>query len=243
MKSSDRLRDRAGLAILVDPASTAPPTAATLAGRAATEGIGAFLVGGSYATAAAAAAVAQAIKAAAPGIPVVQFPASANQLVPDVDAVLLLTLVSGRNPQYLIEEHVRAVAFFDAHPHIPTISTAYLLIDGGAVTSVESVSQTRPLPANKPELVRAHVRAAMLIGMQAVYLDAGSGARRAVSPSVIRAVRATTDGLLFVGGGMRSAAAVRAARSAGADYVVVGTRLESRAGLERIRELAVAARP
>lgn len=238
-----RLRDRAGLAILVDPASTTAHDAERLAERAAGEGVGALLVGGSYAAEAGAGAVARALRRGAPGVPVLQFPAGAAQLVPDVDAVLLLSLVSGRNAQYLIEEHVRAVSFFDAHPHIPAISTAYCLIDGGAVTTVEAVSQTRPLPATKPELVRAHVRAAMLIGMQAVYLDAGSGARMAVAPALIEAARATTDGLLFVGGGLRTAADVRAARSAGADYVVVGTYVEARGGPDRVHDLAQAARP
>ena len=78
----------------------------------------------------------------------------ASQLDAGVDAVLLLSLVSGRNAQYLIEEHVRAVPFFERHPEVQAISTAYCLVDGGHVTSVESVSQTRPLPADKPEVDR-----------------------------------------------------------------------------------------
>src|SRR5256885_8882004 len=94
------------------------------------------------------------------------------QLTDDVDLVLFLSLVSGRNAQYLIEEHVRAVPFLKRHP-VPTLSTGYILIDGGRVTSVEAVSQTRPLPADKPELVAAHATAARLIGMRAIYLEAG----------------------------------------------------------------------
>src|SRR5688500_144950 len=113
--------------------------------------------------------------------------------------------------------------------------------DGGELTAVKAVIQTRPLPAGKPELVTAHVRAAMLVGMAATYLDAGSGARRPVSPALIRAARAATRGPLFVGGGVRSADAVRAARDAGADFVVVGT-LAERQGGPAVRELARAAR-
>jgi len=91
------------------------------------------------------------------------------------------------------------------------------------------VSQTRPLPADKPELARAHATAARLIGMQAIYLDAGSGAPRPVSAEVIRACREGVPGLtLFVGGGIRTPEQVRAARRAGADFVVVGTALEER---------------
>ncbi|GAC1478550.1 MAG: hypothetical protein NVS1B4_22390 [Gemmatimonadaceae bacterium] len=182
-----------------------------------------------------------ALREGAGAVPIVQFPAGAAQLVPEVDAILLLSLVSGRNAQYLIEEHVRAVPFISRHPHIEIISTAYVLIDGGRVTSAEAVSQSRPLPGDKPEMVGAHVRAGALIGMRATYLDAGSGADRPVAPSLIRAARAATSGPLLVGGGVRDADGVRAARDAGADYVVVGTLLE-REGLRAVRQLASAAR-
>jgi putative glycerol-1-phosphate prenyltransferase len=111
---------------------------------------------------------------------------------------------------------------------VPTLSTGYILIDGGRVTSVEAVSQTRPLPADKPELAAAHALAGRLIGMGAIYLDAGSGAREPVAPGVIAAVRAAVPSPtpLFVGGGIRSPREAEAARRAGADFVVVGTVLE-----------------
>jgi putative glycerol-1-phosphate prenyltransferase len=229
-----------GLAILVDPQRTAPSAAEELARRASGEGVRALLLGNSFGDDAGTRDVARALRRGSDGVPIVQFPGAASQLVADVDAVLLLSLVSGRNAQYLIEEHVRAVPFFDRHPEIEVISTAYCLVDGGIVTTVESVSQTRPLPSDKPELVAAHVRAAMLIGMRAVYLDAGSGARMPVSASLISAARRHTPGILIVGGGVRDAASVRAARDAGADLVVVGTLLE-RHGAFPVRELALAA--
>jgi geranylgeranylglyceryl phosphate synthase family protein len=236
-----RLSANGGLAVLIDPNRTPPDEAEQLASRAAEDGVAALLVGTSYADEGNVGVVARAMKRGAPSVPLLEFPGAASHLVPDVDAVLLLSLVSGRNAQYLIEEHVRAVPFFERHPDVEPISTAYLLIDGGEVTSVEAVSQTRPLPAGKPELVAAHVRAAMLVGMAATYLDAGSGARRPVSPILVRAARAATRGPLFVGGGVRTADAVRAARDAGADFVVVGTLLE-RQGAPAVRELALAAR-
>jgi len=186
-------------------------------------------------------AVARAIKRGAPDVPLLQFPATASQLTHEVDAVLFLSLVSGRNPQYLIEEHVRAVPFLEAHPEVEFISTAYCLVDGGRVTSVEAVSQTRPLPADKPELVAAHVRAAHVIGMRATYLDAGSGAARPVHPALVEAARGAARGPLFVGGGVCHAGGVRAARDAGADVVVVGTLFEN-TGARAVRELALAAR-
>jgi geranylgeranylglyceryl phosphate synthase family protein len=229
-----------GLAILVDPARSSARDAEEAARRASGEGARALLLGNSFGDDSRTLEVARALRRGGDGLPVLQFPATAAQLVPEVDAVLLLSLVSGRNPQYLIEEHVRAVPFFERHPEIAVLSTAYCLVDGGQVTSVESVSQTRPLPADKPELVGAHVRAAMLIGMQAVYLDAGSGAPRCVGSSLIGAARRATSGTLFVGGGVRDAEAVRAARQAGADYVVVGTMLE-RGGSRVVRARAEAA--
>lgn len=229
-----------GLGILVDPGRTTPAEARGLAERAAGEGACAILLGNSFGDDGRLREVAEALKAGAGSVPLLQFPATASQLVPCVDAVLLLSLVSGRNAQYLIEEHVRAVPFFARHPEIEVISTAYCLVDGGHVTSVEAVSQTRPLPADKPELVDAHLRAAAMIGMRAAYLDAGSGARRPVAPPLIRAARAATSGPLFVGGGIRTAADVRAAREAGAEYVIVGTLFE-REGARGVRELAMAA--
>ena len=231
-----------GLAILVDPARTTPGSAYSLARRAVEEGAALLLVGNSFGDDAVTAEVARALRGAAAGaIPVVQFPAAASQLVADVDAVLLLSLVTGRNPQYLIEEHVRSVPFFRRHPEVVAISTAYCLVDGGRVTTVEAVSQSRPLPADKPDLLAAHVEAAMRIGMEATYVDAGSGATRPVSTELVRAARAYARGPLFVGGGIVDADGVRRARDAGADYVVVGSAFE----LEHersVRDLAHAAR-
>ena len=230
-----------GLAVLVDPERTAPGSAEELARKAMGEGVATLLLGNSFGDWEQASDVAAALRRGAPDLPLLQFPATASQLMAGVDAILFLSLVSGRNPQYLIEEHVRAVPFLERHPEIAVISTAYVLIDGGCVTSVESVSQTRPLPADKPELVSAHVRAAMLIGMRAVYLDAGSGARVPVCSALIRAARASTNAPMFVGGGVRGVEEVRSARGAGADFVVVGTLFE-RGGARDVRELALAAR-
>ena len=236
----ERLRKRApGLCVLVDPERTAPDEAATLARSAESDGVMALLIGTSYDGAARTGEVAAAIKRAS-ALPLLLFPGSAAQLVPDVDAVLLLSLVSGRNPQYLIEEHVRAVPFFQRHS-VPAISTAYILVDGGRVTAVEAVSQTRPLPADKPEIAAAHAIAGSMIGMAAVYLDAGSGAASPVSPAVIRAVRRAVQLPIFVGGGMRTPEQVCDARAAGADFVVVGNAIED-GGPGAIRELVAAIR-
>ena len=225
---TDLLARRPGLLVLIDPGCTTPDQAAGLARTVLQAGAAGLLIGGSFDGGGETHRVAAAVRGAAPGLPVALFPGSAMQLTDQVDLILFLSLVSGRNAQYLIEEHVRAVPFLQRHP-VATLSTAYILIDGGRVTSVEAVSQTRPLPADKPELAAAHTRAARLIGMQAVYLDAGSGAEHPVPPAVIAACRAALADAgvpVFVGGGIRSPDAVGAARRAGADFVVIGTALE-----------------
>ena len=221
----ERLRERSpGLCVLVDPERTSAADAARLAASAEKDGASAMLIGTSFDGSDGTSRVAAAIRKAC-RLPLLLFPGSAAQLVPGVDAVLLLSLVSGRNPQYLIEEHVRAVPFFRRHP-VPTISTAYILVDGGRITAVESVSQTRPLPADKPEIAVAHAVAAQMIGMAAVYLDAGSGAATPVAPALIRAVRQAVRLALFVGGGMKTPEQVCDAKTAGADLIVVGSAIE-----------------
>lgn len=241
MTVAESLQRGGGLAVLVDPGRITVKRAGRLASRAAADGVRALLLGTSFGGEAELRPVARALRDGAPELPLLLFPATAAQLVPEVSAILLLSLVSGRNAQYLIDEHVRAVPFFLRYPEVETISTAYCLIDGGRITSVEAVSQTRPLPADKPELVEAHVHAAMRIGMRAVYLEAGSGASRAVAPALVRAARGATAGPLFVGGGIRGPDDVRRAREAGADLVVVGTAVERGGGEGLVRELAAAA--
>ena len=231
-----------GLLVLVDPARTEATVAADLARAAQAAGGAGMLIGSSFDGAAQTHLVARAIRDAAPGFPLALFPGSAMQLTDQVDLVLFLSLISGRNPQYLIEEHVRAVPFLQRHP-VATLSTAYILIDGGRVTSVEAVSQTRPLPSDKPELAAAHATAARLIGMQAVYLDAGSGAARPVPEDVIRACRAAVpDRPLFVGGGIKSPAQAKAARAGGADFIVIGTVAEGDGIAGDLRAFVEAAR-
>jgi phosphoglycerol geranylgeranyltransferase len=235
-----RLRERSpGLCVLVDPERTPLQEAERVAASAEREGVAALLIGTSFDGSDRTSAIAAAIRRRC-RLPLLLFPGSAGQLVPDVDAVLLLSLVSGRNPQYLIEEHVRAVPFFRRHP-VPAISTAYILVDGGRITAVESVSQTRPLPADKPEIAVAHAVAGSMIGMAAVYLDAGSGAAVPVAPALIRAVRQAVALPLFVGGGMKTPEQVCDAARAGADFIIVGTAVEG-GGAAAIHELVAALR-
>lgn len=158
--------------------------------------------------------------------PVIIFPGSISQLADNADALLLLSLVSGRNPDYLIGNQVQA-AFSIEKSGIEYISTAYILIDGGKRSSVEYVSNTIPIPGDKPDLAAATALAAKMIGMKAVYLEAGSGAINPVSEKIINAVKQNVKLPLIVGGGLRSLQSIEKAFNAGADIAVVGTAVES----------------
>jgi putative glycerol-1-phosphate prenyltransferase len=157
--------------------------------------------------------------------PVVLFPGSPAQLSRHADAVLFLSLISGRNPELLIGHHVTAAPTIRTLG-IEAIPTGYMLIDGGRPTTVSYVSQTLPIPQDKPGIAAATAIAGELLGLRTVYMDTGSGAIRTVSPEMIAAVRKSVDLPIIIGGGIRDAATARALADAGADVLVVGTVFE-----------------
>jgi len=158
-------------------------------------------------------------------LPVVIFPGSPNQISEKADALLLLSLVSGRNADLLIGRHVEAAPRLMA-VDLETIATAYLLVGDGPLTTAAYISQTLPIPSSKPELAVATVQAAILLGMKAVYIDAGSGAGHPIPEKLIKAVRNAVDVPLIVGGGITDFEGMELAWNAGADLVVLGTVLE-----------------
>lgn len=157
--------------------------------------------------------------------PVVLFPGSPSQLSAHAHAVLFLSLISGRNPELLIGHHVTAAPTVKALG-LEAIPTGYLLVDGGRSTTAHYVSQSLPIPHDKPGIAAATALAGELLGLRTIYLDTGSGAPRSVSPEMIAAVRATVDLPLIVGGGIRTAEQARQLCDAGADVLVVGTAFE-----------------
>jgi len=158
-------------------------------------------------------------------IPVVLFPGNTHQLCNEADALLLLSLLSGRNADFLIGQHVVAAkAIRDSG--IESISTGYILIDGGCSTSVEYMSNTKPIPRDKVEIIVATAIAGELIGNRMVYLEAGSGAINPVSKEAIQAVRQAISLPIIVGGGIRTVEQAKDAYLAGADMIVVGNALE-----------------
>lgn len=162
--------------------------------------------------------------------PVILFPGSAWQISEDADALLFLSLISGRNPELLIGQHVQAAPLIH-QLDLEVIPTGYMLVDGGTPTTASYISQTAPLPANKTEIAIATALAGKYLGMQLLYLDAGSGAALPVPSEMIRNVKKASELPILVGGGIRNPDQAAAAARAGADVIVIGTAAEQDASV------------
>jgi len=158
-------------------------------------------------------------------IPVILFPGNALQFTDKADAMLYLSLISGRNSEFLIGQHVTS-SYAIKKSGIEVLSTGYMLVDGGKPTSVEYMSNTMPIPPDKPEIAVATAVAGELLGHKLIYLEAGSGALCPIPANMIAAVKENTDVPLIVGGGLRTVSDIQNALQAGADIVVVGNILE-----------------
>jgi putative glycerol-1-phosphate prenyltransferase len=158
-------------------------------------------------------------------IPVVLFPGNIMQVSKDADAILLLSLISGRNPDLLIGKHVLAAPMLKKSD-LEIIPTGYMLIDGGNITSVSYMSNTTPIPAEKHSIAACTAMAGEMLGLQVTYMDAGSGAQHPISTKIISAVRESVNGPIFIGGGIKTPEGAIAACNAGADVVVVGNAFE-----------------
>ena len=159
-------------------------------------------------------------------LPILLFPGNPSQISANADGILFLTLLSGRNPDYLIEHQVNAVPILKK-TDLEVISTGYILIESGSETAVERISKTKPLPKTNSEYIAQTAKAGELIGNKILYLEAGSGALNAVPEEIIKEVSNRISVPLIVGGGIRSKNQIDAAYSAGADLVVIGTAFEN----------------
>jgi putative glycerol-1-phosphate prenyltransferase len=159
-------------------------------------------------------------------IPVVLFPGDVSQFSPNADALLFLSLISGRNAEYLISQHVNA-AIPIHNSGLEVIPTGYMLVDGGTKSAVEYISNTQPIPRDKNDIALATALAGEMLGMKAIYLEAGSGAQLPVSVEMIHHVKAKLSIPLIVGGGIKTSAQLQATYQAGADLVVIGNILET----------------
>lgn len=158
-------------------------------------------------------------------LPVVLFPGDASQISNHADGILFLSLLSGRNPDYLIGHQVKAAPILKKI-QLEIIPTGYILIESGSQTAVERVSQTKPLDGNNLDLVLATALAGEMLGNKLIYLEAGSGAQKAVSQEIIKLVAQNTNIPLIVGGGITDQEGIQKAYDSGADLVVIGTAFE-----------------
>jgi phosphoglycerol geranylgeranyltransferase len=165
-------------------------------------------------------------------IPLVLFPGNSFQLSYRADALLFLSLISGRNPELLIGQHVIAAPFLKMSP-LEIISTGYMLIDGGVQTAVQYMSNTYPIPRHKDDIAVCTAIAGEMLGLKLIYMDAGSGAQHPVSGQMIESVSGAVQIPLVVGGGIKTPEQIHANFGAGADLVVVGNIIEQDPGLIR----------
>lgn len=225
------------LAVLIDPDKQTDETLLQLISRADNCKVDLFFVGGSLLVEDSFEKTVSLIKANS-SIPVIIFPGNNYQISDKADALLFLSLISGRNAEYLIGQHVTAAPLIKEHG-IEAIPTGYMLIDGGRVSTTSYITQTVPIPADKPDIAVATAMAGEMLGMKMVYLEAGSGAHTHVSVAMISAVKKNTSIPLIVGGGIRSGEQAEAVCKAGADVIVVGNVLEKEPELLMEISLAV----
>ena len=159
-------------------------------------------------------------------IPVILFPGGVNQINKHFDAILFMSLLSGRNPHYLIGEQVLAAPIIK-DIGIETISTGYILVDGGSPTTVEFISGTRPIPSNNFDLLISHALAAQYLGMQMLYIESGSGAKTRIQNESINMVSDEVDIDLIVGGGIKTPEDANQVANSGASFVVIGSAIEN----------------
>ncbi|WP_310586107.1 geranylgeranylglyceryl/heptaprenylglyceryl phosphate synthase [Lacihabitans sp. CS3-21] len=158
-------------------------------------------------------------------VPKIIFPGNGLHINNKADGILYLSLISGRNPEFLIGQHVVSAPILK-RSKLEILSTGYILVDGGKPTTASYISNTAPLPNDKPEIAVATAVAGEMLGLKLIYLDSGSGAQIPVSESIIQAVKKHTDTPLIVGGGINSLQKASKALAAGADIIVVGNAIE-----------------
>ncbi len=221
---------------LIDPDKTEPSQAAETAYKYCKNGADIIFVGGSLMMKDNFDLSLRKIKSAV-DIPVIIFPGLFNFVSKHCDALLLLSMISSRNPQLLISEQVQAAPAI-CNLNVEPIGTGYILVDGGNNTSVQYMSQSLPVPCDKDDIALATALAGQYLGMKMIYLEAGSGARVPVSNSMIDKVKKHLEIPLIVGGGIRTPETAREKAEAGADFVVTGTVLEKNADPGLIRAFA-----
>jgi len=169
-------------------------------------------------------------------LPVIIFPGSSKQISSDANALLFLSLLSGRNPRYLIGEHVESAPIIYSL-NLETIPTGYILLDGGSKTSVEIVSNTLPLPMDRVDIILAHALAGQYLGNKFIFLECGSGSLNHVSTEIISKLSSKLSIPIIVGGGIDNPQSAKLISDAGADFIVVGTYIENGASIKELSSI------
>lgn len=229
----DQIQSKAALgqksvAVLIDPDDVDETGLVQVVNSGIENKVDYFFVGGSLITTGEVSTVVEFIRSYT-DIPCVLFPGNAIQVSPAADAILFLSLISGRNPELLIGQHVVAAPVL-RRSQLEVIPTGYMLIHSGRPTSVSYMSNTQPLPSDKPSLAVSTAIAGEMLGLQCIYMDAGSGAVEPIPAKMIKQVSKNIQVPLIVGGGLNSAYKVKMALDAGADMVVIGNGLQKNPG-------------
>ncbi len=226
---NDEARGSKKLAILIDPDKVTAGTLQNTARIARESKAGYFFLGGSLLTRNNQEECISILRKET-SIPVILFPGNTLQINPAANAILLLSLISGRNPEMLIGKHVVAAPLLKAS-RLEVIPTGYMLIENGRTTSVSYMSNTTPIPSDKPEIAVCTALAGEMLGLRLIYLDAGSGAKNPVPADMITKVKTAVQVPLIVGGGITDRTKAARALSAGADIIVVGNAFEQKPDL------------
>lgn len=211
-------------AVLIDPDKVDNPKVEKLVSLATDAKVDYFLVGGSLLISNHLDECIQKIKSLS-NIPVILFPGSPSQVSRYADALLYLSLISGRNPELLIGQHVVSAPFV-RKSGLEIMPTGYMVIDGGAPTTVSYISNATPIPSDKNEIALCTAMAGEMLGMKLIYMDSGSGAKRPVPESMIEMVASQIEAPLLVGGGISDPEKAYRNCKAGADVIVVGNAIE-----------------
>lgn len=227
---------RKGFAVLIDPDKLEEQALLKTIEIAKNAGVDFFFVGGSLVVTDTLDTVVSTLKKHC-DIPVILFPGSPDQITPKADALLYLSLISGRNPELLIGQHVISAPFI-RQSGLEVMPVGYMLIDGGTPTTVSYISNTHPIPSNKNDIAACTAMAGEMLGLKLIYMDAGSGAQKSIPTAMISQVAKYIQIPLIVGGGITTAEKAKENCSAGADIIVVGNAVEKDPAL--ISEIAVA---
>lgn len=228
MKSGSVLKtlneSKPGVMVLFDPDRTSIDKVAELTKTVCEQGVKGILIGTSLLISPKFDSFVAAVKKSADK-PVILFPGGPHQVSSHADAVFFLSLLSGRNSEFLIGEQVKAV-FLIKEYGLEVIPVGYILVESGNYTAVEYISNTKPIPRSKPEIAMAHALAGEYFGMKFIYLEAGSGADKPVPLEMVKKVKQTITIPLVVGGGIRTKKDAQEIIRAGADYIVLGSIIE-----------------